>query len=311
MNEFIGFEEIIENFKIRANNDNLSHAHIICGADGIGKSILAKILAKVILNGKLDREYVDIISYKSEKASFGVDDIRAITEEIHKRPYECDKKVILIQEGNKLTTQAQNALLKTIEEPPKGRYIIIICESIELILETIRSRCEIHKLSPLTTEDLLKYIDNNYKDKTNQEKKWAIAYSEGIPGKINNFFEDKDLAELRDNTIKLLNSISNNEHETILELEEVFVKFSKNKEEVLKTLANFIRDILIYKEISDATLVINGDKEEEIKTLANNLSFNKLNSMLNSISEARKSINHNVGFSTVLRVLFIDFSSKK
>ena len=146
------------NFKQRCLKNTLSHAHLIAGEDGVGKGKLANILAKFILNGYLDREYVDIINYSSEKSSFGVDDVRDIIEEVYKKPFEKDKKVIIIHEGNKLTIQAQNALLKTIEEPPKGVYIIILCESLELILDTIKSRCEIYKLKPLTKSELYEYI---------------------------------------------------------------------------------------------------------------------------------------------------------
>ncbi len=152
MRKFIGHSDLIRNFNQRCRNGTLSHAHLISGEDGIGKSVLASNLAKLILNGDLDREYVDIIHYKPVKASFGVDDVRDIIDEVNKKPFEGDKKVIIIHQGNKLTVQAQNALLKTIEEPPIGVYIIILCESLELILDTIKSRCEIYKLTPLTKE---------------------------------------------------------------------------------------------------------------------------------------------------------------
>ena len=114
MRNFIGYSSLIENFKSRCSNGNLSHAQLISGEDGIGKSILAEILGKLILNGDINREYVDIINYKPSKASFGVDDVREIIDEVNKKPFEGDKKVIIIHQGNKLTIQAQNALLKTI-----------------------------------------------------------------------------------------------------------------------------------------------------------------------------------------------------
>ena len=154
MRNFIGYSSLIENFKSRCSNGNLSHAQLISGEDGIGKSILAEILGKLILNGDINREYVDIINYKPIKTSFGVDDVRDIIDEVNKKPFEGDKKVIIIHQGNKLTIQAQNALLKTIEEPPTEVYIIILCESLELILDTIKSRCEIYKLTPLTKDEL-------------------------------------------------------------------------------------------------------------------------------------------------------------
>ena len=78
MRNFVGHSSLIENFKNRCSNGNLSHAQLISGEDGIGKSILAEILGKLILNGDLNREYVDIINYRPSKASFGVDDVRRL-----------------------------------------------------------------------------------------------------------------------------------------------------------------------------------------------------------------------------------------
>ena len=158
MEEFIGFEKIISTFKRRAENNTLSHAHLIVGADGIGKSILAKIFALNILGRKDDRDYVDIINYRLKKASFGVDDVRDIIHEIEQQPYEADKKVIIVHDAHKMTVQGQNAFLKSIEEPPKGVYIIILTESLEFILDTIKSRAQIYKLTALSEDDMQRYL---------------------------------------------------------------------------------------------------------------------------------------------------------
>ena len=215
MRKFIGYETLINNFRNRCMNNTLSHAHLIAGADGIGKSKLANILAKLILNGELDREYVDIINYRSNKASFGVDDVRNIIEEVSKKPFEGDKKVVIIHEGNKLTIQAQNALLKTIEEPPIGVHIIILCESLELILDTIKSRCEIYKLTPLTKKELYEYIKIKEFNYNESEIKSAIAFSEGIPGRIDRYFNDDTLKELRNKIIDLIKDLNKNNVEVI------------------------------------------------------------------------------------------------
>ena len=207
MRNFIGYSDLINNFKDRCLKNTLSHAHLIAGEDGIGKSKLANILAKLILNGDLEREYVDIINYKSSKASFGVDEVRDIIEEVSKKPFEGDRKVIIIHEGNKLTIQAQNALLKTIEEPPIGVHIIILCESLELILDTIKSRCEIYKLTPLTKNELYEYIKIKGFDYNESDIRSAIAFSEGIPGRIDRYFNDENLRELRNKVIELIKSL--------------------------------------------------------------------------------------------------------
>ena len=307
MRNFIGYSSLIENFKSRCSNGNLSHAQLISGEDGIGKSILAEILGKLILNGDLNREYVDIINYKPIKTSFGVDDVRDIIDEVNKKPFEGDKKVIIIHQGNKLTIQAQNALLKTIEEPPTEVYIIILCESLELILDTIKSRCEIYKLTPLTKDELYKYIAIKGYDYSEEEKSSAIAFSEGIPGRIDRYFSDTELQELRDKIVDLLLQLTNNEIEAILEKEEQLVSYKQNKEEVINVLSSFIRDILVNKEVYNENLIINRDKIKEIERLTNEMSFKKLNKMLLGLQEARKNIKNNVSWAMTVRIMLMDF----
>ena len=307
MRNFIGYSSLIENFKSRCSNGNLSHAQLISGEDGIGKSILAEILGKLILNGDINREYVDIINYKPIKTSFGVDDVRDIIDEVNKKPFEGDKKVIIIHQGNKLTIQAQNALLKTIEEPPTEVYIIILCESLELILDTIKSRCEIYKLTPLTKDELYKYIAIKGYDYSEEEKSSAIAFSEGIPGRIDRYFSDTELQELRDKIVDLLLQLTNNEIEAILEKEEQLVSYKQNKEEVINVLSSFIRDILVNKEVYNENLIINRDKIKEIERLTNEMSFKKLNKMLLGLQEASKNIKNNVSWAMTVRIMLMDF----
>ena len=307
MRDFIGHEALINNFKQRCLKNTLSHAHLIAGEDGVGKGKLANILAKFILNGYLDREYVDIINYSSEKSSFGVDDVRDIIEEVYKKPFEKDKKVIIIHEGNKLTIQAQNALLKTIEEPPTGDYIIILCESLELILDTIKSRCEIYKLKPLTKSELYEYIKIKKFNYDENEIKSAIAFSEGVPGRIDRYFNDDKLRELRNNIVILIKNLNKNDLEAILQQEESFSNLKNDKEEVLNIFGLFIRDILINKEIENEEFIINSDKLEDIKELTKEMSFKKLNNMIKTIEEARRNIKSNVSWGMMLRVMLMGF----
>lgn len=307
MGSFIGFNNLINNFNKRCISGTLSHAHLISGEDGIGKSKLANILSRLILQVSLDREYVDIINYKSSKASFGVDDVRNIIDEVSKKPFEGDKKVIIIHDGNKLTTQAQNALLKTIEEPPTGVYIIILCESLELILDTIKSRCEIYKLTPLTKEELHKYIEVKGFKYKEDEIRHSIAFSEGIPGRIDRYFNDESLKEIRVRIIELLKDINKNDPELILKNEDILANYKDNKEEILDITSSLIRDILIHKEVENEEFIINGDKLKDIKELTNNMSFKKLNNMIVKIEEARKNIKSNVSWVMTLRVMLMGF----
>lgn len=308
MGEIIGHKNILDNFKRRIESDEISHAHIIVGEDGIGKSKLANKFARNILGKSEDKDYIDIINYRCKKSSFGVDDIREIVEEINKKPFEGDKKVIIICDGNKLTVQAQNALLKTIEEPPKGVFIILLCESLELILDTIKSRCQIYKLSPLTKNEVRLYIDNINDDSISEDEiNAAIAYSEGIPGKAEAFLRDSSLKELRNTLVDLLFLLTKGNTRELLDFESKIVTYKDKKEDILNILASFIRDIIIYKEIDEVTGLINGDKIESIKKIAIEMSYKKLNNIIEKIGEARKSLQSNSNFQLTIRVMLIGF----
>lgn len=306
MKDFVGFKNIIQGFGDRVENDKLSHAHLIIGAEGIGKSLIARIFALKILGKTIEKEYADIINYRPKKISFGVDEVRNIIEEVSKKPYEGDKKVIIIHKGDKLTIQAQNALLKTIEEPPKGVYIILLSESLELMLETIKSRCQIYKLTPLKRNEMEQYIGrlgNIQEDK----RLVALAYSEGIPGRAERVLKDDKLSELRQLIIELLREINTKNKSIILEYEEKLGTYKEQKEEVLNLLISFIRDIVVYKELEDRDKIINIDKYNDIKILTEELSYKKLNSMLEYIKNTRIKFKNNVSYSMAISVMLIGF----
>ena len=89
----------------------------------------------------------------------------------------------------KLTVQAQKCIyLKTIEEPPIGVFIILLTTNLEVILDTIKSRCQIYKLTPLNNEEMLEYIKENH-DVGEEEILSILAYSEGIPGRAERIFK--------------------------------------------------------------------------------------------------------------------------
>ncbi len=306
MLEFIGFSKIIDGFISRINNNKLSHAHLIIGPDGIGKSIIARRFALSILEKTKDIEYADIINFRKVKASFGVDDVRRIIEEVNKKPFEGDKKVIIIHEGSKMTPQAQNALLKTIEEPPKGVYIIILSESLESLLDTIKSRSQIYKLTPLNKEEMKIYLNKiNVTDE--KEIKLALAYSEGIPGRAKEVLYNKEIGELRNISLSLLVDLSKGDSLKVLAYESRLNKFKDEKEQFIRILLSFIRDIIINKEIKNEDRTINIDKYSEISELAKEMSYKRLNNMILNIDETRRQFNNNVSYLAGISMMLINF----
>ena len=151
-------------------------------------------------------QYVDLVEWRIEKnkSTIGVNSIRTLIEEINKKPYEGDKKVIIIYAADKMTAQAQNAFLKTIEEPPKNVTILLLCENLEVILDTIKSRCQIHKLKSLNVDEMEEFLKINYTDLSLEEIKVIVAFSDGIPGKAEKFIGDNNFKDIRNITLEIL-----------------------------------------------------------------------------------------------------------
>lgn len=302
MRDIIGHRQVLDRFRSSKSKNALSHAHLIIGEDGIGKSLLAKGLAEIILGIDKRESHVDIINYKTNENTFKVSNVREIVEEVNKKPYEGNQKVIILYDGQKMTTEAQNALLKTIEEPPKGVYIIILSSSLELILDTIKSRCQITKLSPLDGNSLLEFIDRDYKNLDEATKKSLVAFSQGIPGRIEKFANDTSFAVIRNFVLDLFFSIASRNNKEIMEYTSYFDSKSKSEvakalngrnEDFLEQIISFTRDIILCKEVSDEDLIINSDKIEQIRKITSLMPYKKLREFVRIVDETRDNLKSN------------------
>lgn len=295
----IGHEKIKNNLIEAIDKNKFTHAHIFVGEKGIGKSILADEVSARLLKLNYPREHVDIIHWTLDKgkSSIGVNTIRTIIEECNKKPFEGDRKVIIIDSGDKITFQAQNAFLKTIEEPPANVFIIILCEELDGILDTIRSRCCIHKLRPLTDKEMNDFIVNKFPCISAEELKLAKAFGKGIPGQAEKLIENKDFELIRNTIFELIKKTKEIDSEISLSYESFFSAHGSMEDDILDIIITVIRDVIIYKEIGDEDLLINSDRTSDIKDLANIFSSGKLNDMIRIVEETRNTLKNNVNSS--------------
>lgn len=303
----IGHENIIKQVINAIESGKLAHAHLLIGEDGIGKSLIAKNIALKILGEERETQYADLIEWTKakNKKSIGVNEIRSLTEEVYKKPYEGENKVIIVYEADKMTIQAQNAFLKTIEEPPKGVYIILLGENLELILETIKSRCQIHKLRALTLSEIKTFLKRKYEYLRDEEINVITAFSNGIPGRAERFIEDQTFKEVRDITLEILKCMSKRGEKDIFEYETFLIKHKDNWPELLNCMITYLRDAIVWKETGNYDLVINTDKISDIKELSNMFSFNKLNDIINIIDKTRKNLDRNLNPTLVFEVMLL------
>ncbi|MDU1443814.1 MAG: DNA polymerase III subunit delta' [Clostridium cochlearium] len=308
--DIIGHEDVKSHINNSINNGRFAHAYIISGEDGLGKSILVKEIALKLLNKKVNRMYADIIEFKikKESRSIKVDDIREINKEVNKKPYEEDKKVIIIYNSDFMTKEAQNAFLKTIEEPPKNVFILMLCESLDSILETIKSRCQIYKLNHLSQEDMKKYINKKYPNIDAELKETLLKISDGIPGKVEKFVEDENFKDIRDMSINILKKMllsEKNDIESTLKYVEFFTKHIYLSEEVLTCFLSYIRDILMCKETLNKKLVLNIDKLEDLEIISESLSFKQLYNIINIIEDTKDKLSSNVNTALVFNSMLL------
>lgn len=308
MKGIIGHKSLVSSIYKAIDTGRLSHAHLFIGEDGIGKSIIAEELALRILGKKEDLEYADLVKFKvaKDKKSLGVDEVRQLIAEISKKPYEGDKKVVIIYEAHKMTVEAQNAFLKTVEEPPQGVFIILLSESSEQILDTIKSRCQIHNLRALSGEEIRQYIYRNYPDKSADEISMLIAYSKGIPGEVDRFLNDSKFMSVRDISKRIILLVGNRDVDSFIEYIGILEKYTAYSEELLSCILSYLRDGIIYKETSNLDLVINRDSIDSIKDIASTLSFNKLNSLIKIVNETRDNLNKNINARMTFNMMLLN-----
>lgn len=234
----IGNEKNKEILKKIIKLSQISHSYIFWGTEGIGKKIIAKEFAKKILcleNKEENCKCKSCIEFDSknnpdfsildlEDGKIKIEQVREMQRKVAEKPIISNKKVYIINDADKMTIEAQNCLLKTLEEPPEYITIILICSNENNLLSTIKSRCTRIFFEPIEIEKVKKYvIENKLFENINEN---IIELSQGSIGKAINLLEHQNLYE---NLEKILISLlDNNLTDIVLMAEEIY----KSKEEI-------------------------------------------------------------------------------
>ena len=181
-NKILGNEEIQNLLKQAIKNNRTSHSYLFVGTEGIGKKQIAKEFAKALLclnNDKYcntcksciefdDNNNPDFVILEPDENSIKIEQIREIQRKVVEKPIISNQKVYIIDNSDKMTTEAQNCLLKTLEEPPKYITIILIGTNENAFLSTIKSRCTILRFKDIPQHKIEEYLDTQqiyFKDK--------------------------------------------------------------------------------------------------------------------------------------------------
>ena len=243
--EIIGNDRIKNQLKQAVDLNKTSHSYLFLGISGIGKKMIAKEFAKMILcenDNKYCNQCKSCIEFDSNNnpdftliepdgASIKIDQIRQMQKKIIEAPIISKNKVYIIDDADLMTTEAQNCLLKTLEEPPEFVTIILIGSKESSFLSTIKSRCTIIKFSPIENEQIIEYLNKKYEIKNISEEMLEI-----FGGSIGKAEDLKDKEELFSKIIEIVENIKILELPEILKKADIIYKSQEDRIDILEAI---------------------------------------------------------------------------
>ncbi len=319
--DIVGQDQIKEHLQKAIENHKVSHAYILTGEAGMGRKSLADAFALTLLCEKGGREpcmechacrqvlsgnHPDLIHVTHEKPnSISVNDIREqINDTMLVRPYSSYYKIYIVDEAEKMTQQAQNALLKTIEEPPSYAVIILLTTNQDLFLPTILSRCVQLKLKPLRDSVVKSYLVQNRKVPEGDAEVYA-AFARGNLGKAIALSSSDDFRRLVQAVLGILRHVKDAD---ISELLEDIRRLKEDKldiQECLDFMQLWYRDILMYKVTRDMNQLIFKDEFRLINEISKSSGYDGLEKILEAIEKAKVRLNANVNMDLTMELLLL------
>ena len=318
--DVIGHAAIIDHLQNAIRMKKISHAYILHGEDDSGKNMLADIFAATLeceeggINpcGKCKScmqaftgNQPDIIRVTHEKASISVDDIRTkLNNDIQIKPYSSPYKVYIIDEAEKLTEAAQNALLKTIEEPPEYAVIFLLTNNINVFLQTILSRCVTLNLKGVDKEKIKEYLMREVKIPDYQAQMCA-EFSGGKLGRAVKYAASEEFVQMKNDVVHLLKYVNDME---LSDMSDAIKQFGNNKaniNEILDLILLWYRDVLMFKATKDVNLLLYKSEVSDIKKQADLKSFEGLEKILKALDKVKVRLGSNVNFDIALELLLM------
>ena len=311
--DVVGHKDIINYIRNAVTENKVSHAYILNGERGSGKKMLANLFATTdpcnachSCHQAESGNHPDIIRVTHEKPNtISVDDIRRqVNEDIQIKPYQGPYKIYIIAEADLMTVQAQNALLKTIEEPPAYAVIFLLTENAEALLPTITSRCVMLKLRNIKDTLIRKYLMETM-HVPDYKADMCTAFAQGNMGRAIMLASSDHFNEIREEAVQLLKYINEMD---ISEVTKAIKKIGTYKLEIndyLDIIMIWYRDVLLYKATKDMDKVVFKDQISYIQERAKKSSYEGIELILESLEKAKTRLKANVNFDLVMELLLL------
>ena len=281
----------------------ISHAYMFEGPNGVGKNTMARELAATLLEMENLFNSPDYIEITPDGNSIKIAQIRKLQSDILVKPYK-SYKIYVIDEAQKMTVEAQNALLKTLEEPPKYAIIILITNNKESLLDTIKSRCEIIKFTPIPLVEVADYLTQTGVDKNRASL--LANFSRGSMQKAIELSESEDFHIMRDEVQKYVETFLTGSMLDIMDIQSSIEKYKDNITNVLDLLVNYFRDIMMVKENVDSSMIINLDRLVFIKNMSTKITYSQLSKIIDIIEETKNKLRSNCNFNISIQVMTLN-----
>ena len=308
--DILGQDAVKRHFTAAVASDRVSHAYMLTGEAGMGKGALAETFAAMLLCERNPLHpckvchacrqaaagtHPDLIRVTHEKPnSISVDEIREqLCQEAVIRPFSGKKRIFIVPEAEKMTPQAQNALLKTIEEPPEYVVILLLTESDEALLETIRSRCVRLKTRPVADELLLRELLS--RDGISEEDAaLAVSFARGVPGKAFEMASSGEFRERCELYRKTLEELPGGSISRMFDAAAAVREADPGLTEFISYTRMYFRDLLVLKKDRRSRNLIFSGRSEALSRAAGEVTLRKAGRVLDCLEKTEDRLRANV-----------------
>ena len=325
--DIVGQEQLREHLENAIRFNKISHAYIISGERNAGKEFIAKTFAMALqcenrstdqgqeaepcgecrsCRQALGANHPDIIRITHEKPNtIGVDDIRTqINNDVAIKPYSGSKKIYIINEGDKMTAQAQNALLKTLEEPPEYAVILILTANASALLPTILSRCVLLAMKPAKDDQIKKYLMENM-EIPDYKADVCVAFARGNLGKARLLAKSEEFDKVKEEAITLLKYIGDMEvHEIVAAIKRIN-EYKFEVGDYLDILSIWYRDALLFKATHDANHLIFREEIQSVRKVADKSTYEGIEKIIRALEMSKQRLAANVNFDLTMELLLL------
>lgn len=325
-NDIVGQEQIKEHLQNAISSGKISHAYILNGEKSSGKEFIARVFAMALqceadgsnpcqechsCRQALSDNHPDIIHVTHEKPNtISVDDIRTqVNNDVAIKPYSSRYKVYILNEAEKMTMQAQNAILKTLEEPPKYAVIILLTTNVNALLPTILSRCVVLNMKPVADDAVRSFLMSQMQV-PDYKAEVCVAFARGNVGKAKALASSEDFENVKSEALSLLKYIQDME---LYEIVSAIKKINEYKLEIsdyLDIIAIWYRDVLLFKATNDINHLIFREEITAIRKVAGRSSYEGIEEVIDALDKAKKRLEANVNFDLTMELLLMTIKDK-